>query len=151
MHSVSIVGCGYTGSRLAERWLNLKHMVRGFAARPDSLRQIAATGAEARLLHLDGPLAAPLDFDRPWVYYAVPPAPAGDGDERLERLLEHVAGTPRRFIYLSTTGVYGDRTGASVDEETLPTPTSARAVRRLAAENCVRAWADSHAISWCIL
>jgi nucleoside-diphosphate-sugar epimerase len=151
MHSVSIVGCGYTGSRLAERWLNLKHMVRGFGARPESLRQIAATGAEARLLNLDLPLAAPIDFDGQLVYYTVPPAPAGDRDQRLERLLEHVAGTPRRFVYLSTTGVYGDRTGASVDEETLPDPKSARAVRRLAAENCVRAWADSHAISWCIL
>ena len=36
--------------------------------------------------------------------------------------------------YLSSTGVYGDRGGAWVDETTLPAPTSPRAIRRLAAE-----------------
>jgi len=151
MHLVSIVGCGYTGLRLAERWLNLKHGVRGFGTRDTSLREIAATGAEARLLNLDLPPAAPLDFDGHLVYYAVPPAPAGERDERLERLLDQVDGTPRRVVYLSTTGVYGDRGGGGVDEDSTPTPQSARAVRRLAAENALRAWADSHAISWCIL
>jgi nucleoside-diphosphate-sugar epimerase len=151
MHSVAIVGCGYTGSRLAVRWLNLKHIVRGFGTRPKSLEEIAATGAEPRQLNLDLPLEAPVDFDDQLVYYSVPPATAGDRDGRLERLLGHVVGTPRRFIYLSTTGVYGDRHGASVDEETSPAPKSERAVRRLAAENTLRGWADSHAVSWCIL
>jgi nucleoside-diphosphate-sugar epimerase len=150
MHSVTIVGCGYTGLRLAERWLNLKRIVRGFGTRPESLRQIAATGATPAQLNLDLPPPAPLDLDGQLVYYTVPPAPAGDRDHRVERLLEHVAGTPRRFIYLSTTGVYGNR-GGLVDEETPPAPQSERAVRRLAAEDAVRGWADSHAISWCIL
>jgi nucleoside-diphosphate-sugar epimerase len=36
--------------------------------------------------------------------------------------------------YLSTTGVYGDRGGDWVDEATVPTPRTARAVRRVAAE-----------------
>jgi len=81
----------------------------------------------------------------------VPPAPAGDRDGRLENLLDRLVGTPRRFIYLSTTGVYGDQQGASVDEDTAPEPTTGRAVRRLAAENTLRGWADSHAISWTIL
>jgi nucleoside-diphosphate-sugar epimerase len=36
--------------------------------------------------------------------------------------------------YLSTTGVYGDRGGGWVDEATTPTPQSARAMRRVAAE-----------------
>jgi nucleoside-diphosphate-sugar epimerase len=65
--------------------------------------------------------------------------------------LQHALGLPQRFIYLSTTGVYGDRAGASVDEETPPAPQSERAARRLAAEHCVRQWADSRAVSWCIL
>jgi nucleoside-diphosphate-sugar epimerase len=95
--------------------------------------------------------AMPLDFDEHVVYYLVPPAPLGDRDDRLERLLEHTVGNPRRFIYLSTTGVYGDRGGATVDEETPPAPLSERAVRRLAAETMLRQWADSHAVSWCIL
>ncbi|WP_207536742.1 SDR family oxidoreductase [Sabulicella rubraurantiaca] len=43
--------------------------------------------------------------------------------------------------YLSTTGVYGDRIGAAVDEETAPAPGQARSLRRLAAEE---QWRDLH-------
>lgn len=45
----------------------------------------------------------------------------------------------RSIVYLSTVGVYGDRGGAWVDEETPPRPVSARGHGRLAAE---RAWQD---------
>ena len=150
MHSVSIIGCGYTGLRLAQRCLNLRHVVRGFAMRPESLRHIAAVGAEAKSLNLDVQPAL-IDFADHLVYYAVPPAPIGDRDLRLERLLDHIDGKPRRFIYFSTTGVYGDRGGAMVNEDSPAAPESQRALRRLAAENMVREWADSHAVSWCIL
>ncbi|MBV9782318.1 MAG: SDR family NAD(P)-dependent oxidoreductase, partial [Acidisphaera sp.] len=52
-----------------------------------------------------------------------------------------IAGAPHlRWIgYLSSTGVYGDRGGAWVDEATPPAPDSPRALRRLAAE---RQWAE---------
>ena len=42
--------------------------------------------------------------------------------------------------YLSTTGVYGDRGGAWVDEDVAPMPGSARAARRVAAE---QAWREA--------
>jgi len=150
MQSVSIVGCGYTGLRLADRWRNLRSAVRGFAAREESLQRIASIGAESKRLNLDSdpPL---LDFEDQLVYYAVPPEPRGERDPRLERLLRHSVGKPRRFIYFSTTGVYGDRGGDAVDEDTEPKPRTERAVRRLAAETALREWADSHAVSWCIL
>jgi nucleoside-diphosphate-sugar epimerase len=150
MHSASIVGCGYTGLRLARRLRALGHSVRGFGTRADSLRQIVEVGAESALLDLDR-VPSLLEFEGHLVYYSVPPAPSGDRDGRLERLLAHIAGKPRRLIYLSTTGVYGDRGGGGVDEETPPAPKSARAVRRVAAENTLREWAEAHAVSWCIL
>lgn len=148
--TVSIVGCGYTGSRLAQRCLAARHRVRGFAVRAESLRNIAALGAEAVTLDLDKepPL---LDVAGQVVYYTVPPAPAGDEDPRLTRFLDRLTGTPRRLVYLSTTGVYGDHHGGAVDEDTPPAPRTARAIRRLAAETALREWADSHAVSWCIL
>lgn len=150
MHSISIVGCGYTGLRLAQRCLSLRHAVRGFATRAASLRQIAAVGAEAKPLNLDA-LPTLMDFTGHLVYYAVPPPPDGERDLRLERLLGHIDGKPRRFIYFSTTGVYGDQGGAIVNEDTPAAPATQRAHRRFAAENTVRDWADSHAVSWCIL
>lgn len=152
MQSISIVGCGYTGLRLAARWIGLGAAVRGFATRPESLAQIAATGAAAAALDLDAAAdAAPIDCGGHIVYYAVPPAPTGDGDPRLERFLGRVSGTPGRMVYLSTTGVYGDRGGAVVDEDTPAAPRTGRALRRLAAEDFLRGWAAQRGVSWCIL
>jgi nucleoside-diphosphate-sugar epimerase len=136
---------------LAARWRSRGYTVRGFGTRPESLRGIAATGADPALLNLDLPFSPPVDLLDQVVYYTVPPAPTGDRDERLERFFGNVAGAPCRFVYVSTTGVYGDRDGDRVNEETPVQPTTARAVRRLAAEHIVREWADSQAISWCIL
>jgi nucleoside-diphosphate-sugar epimerase len=160
MQSVSIVGCGYTGRRLADRWIRLGAVVRGFATRPESLQRIAAVGAAALVLDLDAPRSEPapgqpldetLSVEGELVYYMVPPAKESDGDPRLERYLGTLARLPQRLIYLSTTGIYGDQAGARVNEDTPPAPKTARAARRLAAENAVRAWADARRVSWCIL
>jgi len=48
------------------------------------------------------------------------------------------ASLPRRLVYISTTGVYGDCAGAWLDETRPLRPASARAVRRVAAENRLR-------------
>jgi len=62
--------------------------------------------------------------------------PAEAGDPVLARYAANIATAPRlRWLgYLSTTGVYGDRDGGWVDEDTPPAPGSARTRRRLAAE-----------------
>ncbi len=114
MRSVSIVGCGYVGLRLARRWQALGCAVRGSATRADSLRLITAAGGEAVFMDLDAPLT-PADFTAQLLYYLVPPAPEGARDARLERFLAHLRGPVQRFVYMSTTGVYGDRDGALVN------------------------------------
>jgi nucleoside-diphosphate-sugar epimerase len=149
VQSVSIIGCGYTGRRLAARFLQAGLRVRGFATRPESLGQITAIGAEALAFDLDGSIDS-IDFSGEVLYYCVPPA-LKPGDPRLARFLEAVAGTPKRLVYLSTTGVYGDHGGGRVDEDTPPAPLTERAMRRLTAENAVRAWGDLRGISWCVL
>jgi len=67
-------------------------------------------------------------------------APDEDGDPVLARYAAAIAAAPNlRYIgYLSTTGIYGNRDGGWVDEDTPPDPTSPRARRRVAAE---AAWA----------
>ncbi|MCB5943225.1 SDR family NAD(P)-dependent oxidoreductase [Acidocella sp. KAb 2-4] len=67
-------------------------------------------------------------------------APDEDGDPVLARYRAAIAAAPhlRWLGYLSTTGVYGDAGGAWVDEATPVNPGSARARRRVAAE---QAWA----------
>ncbi len=79
-----------------------------------------------------------------------PPGGTGDmgeaGDPVLARYGEAIRATKNlRWVgYLSTTGVYGDRGGAWVDEETPPAPSGPRGRRRLAAETAWRAAAAAH-------
>jgi len=62
--------------------------------------------------------------------------PDRGGDPILARYGDAVATAPAlRWIgYLSATSVYGDRGGATVDEDSPPAPTNERGERRLAAE-----------------
>ncbi len=124
--------------------------MRGFARRIEELRQGALAAADFYSLDLDASKVAPVDVTEHLVYYTVPPA-RELGDRRLTRFLEAAWGRPKRLIYLSTTGVYGDHGGGLVSEDTLPVPRTERATRRLAAENSLREWAEARALSWCIL
>ncbi len=67
--------------------------------------------------------------------------PPGESDPVLTHYGAAIASAPNlKWIgYLSTVGVYGDYSGAWVNEATTPHPTSARALQRLAAE---QAWAS---------
>jgi hypothetical protein len=62
--------------------------------------------------------------------------PGADGDPILAAYGEALsrANKLREIVYLSTIGVYGDRGGQWVDEDTLPEPDSPRGSARLAAE-----------------
>ncbi len=58
---------------------------------------------------------------------------------------------PQRFVYISTSGVYGDCAGARVAETRPRKPQSPRARRRVAAEDRLRAWAARSGVSLAIL
>lgn len=55
------------------------------------------------------------------------------------------ASRPRKVVYASTSGVYGHRQGAWLDERQLPAPTTDRARRRVHAESTWRAIAPARA------
>jgi nucleoside-diphosphate-sugar epimerase len=69
-------------------------------------------------------------------HIVVTAGPDESGDPVLRRHGPALRAAPAlRYIgYLSTTGVYGNRDGGWVDEDTPPAPTSPRAQRRVAAE-----------------
>lgn len=54
-------------------------------------------------------------------------------------------------MYISTTGVYGDCAGAQIDETRPRRPQSERALRRVDAENVLRAWGKRNAVAISIL
>jgi nucleoside-diphosphate-sugar epimerase len=70
---------------------------------------------------------------------SVPPDDSGDPVQRACGKVLAQAQRLGAIVYLSTIGVYGDRGGAWVDEQTPPQPGAARSRERLAAE---QAWLD---------
>jgi nucleoside-diphosphate-sugar epimerase len=122
-----IVGPGYTGGRVAERLPDV--IVLGRSVTGDRHLDLDSGG---KLL-----IDLPADFS---VIYPVPPASDQSHDPRLPRFLNLLPHRPTRIVYLSTTGVYGDRGGAIVDESTAPNPESGQAERRLAAEIQLQDW-----------
>jgi nucleoside-diphosphate-sugar epimerase len=138
-----IIGCGDLGRRVGAHYAALGETVVGVARGPASLAPLPALGLTPRSLDLDGPEPWPaLPSAGARVFHFAPPPERGASDPRLARLLEAYArdGQPRRVVYISTTGVYGDCGGAWVDEDWPLQPGADRARRRLDAEQRLRAW-----------
>ena len=122
--STLVVGVGYLGKRY-----------RSLAG--DDVRGLTRGDYD-----LDSGGALPIELPAAYkVLYTVPPSREFESDVRLERLLEVLDPAPRRFVYISTTGVYGDHRGGDVDEETPVNPGSPGGALRVAAENAVTGWA----------
>jgi len=121
------VGAGYTGARVLRRL-------------PDAVALGRSRPGDERL-DLDHDERLQLELPEGYaVIYSVPPAPDQPGDPRLGRFLAMLPHAPARLVYLSTTGVYGNRDGERVDETSEARPESARAERRLAAERMLAEW-----------
>ncbi|MBU3029025.1 SDR family oxidoreductase [Paracoccus marinaquae] len=74
-------------------------------------------------------------------------APDSDGDPVLTAFAADLAqARPRWLGYLSTTGVYGNRDGGWVDEDSALTPSSARGRERVEAEAAWQALAARHGL-----
>lgn len=148
-----VVGCGDVGQRLL-RIVPGTVAVRVLARAPERLAQWRCRGVQLVQGDLDQPtslrrLAGLADAV---VHLAPPP---GDGllDTRTRALLAALSrGTsPRSFVYVSTTGVYGDWAGARIDENAACRAQTARARRRLDAETQLRLWARQHGVRLSLL
>lgn len=143
---ITIIGCGYVGRRLAltldRDYPNCGNKY-GLVRSTTHLKALRAAHVEPILLDLDRLTRkdlSPVWFRDSLVFYMVPPPDKGESDTRLYRLLNMLETPPAAFVYLSTTGVYGNAHGAWVNEATPVNPQSARAERRVNAEHLVRIW-----------
>jgi nucleoside-diphosphate-sugar epimerase len=136
-----VFGLGYSALTLADRLRAKGWSVAGTCRGEDKQRTLAARGIKAFLFDRDRPLAdagAAL-AGTTHLLSSVPP------DKRGDAVIDHHAGDIARLPgvrwagYLSTTGVYGDRDGAWIDESAGLHPSGARGKARVAAE---RAWLD---------
>jgi nucleoside-diphosphate-sugar epimerase len=153
MNSVFIIGCGDTGRRLAALYRAEGMPVTGLVRSEDSARELQAAGIDPIRTDLDGDDLPAMPSLGAAIFYFAPPIDVGADDVRIERLLAHleVSGVPQRFLYMSTTGVYGDCKGRWIDELEPTNPATLRAQRRVAAEKSVREWCEANGVPWVIL
>ncbi|HEY3857987.1 MAG TPA: SDR family oxidoreductase [Gammaproteobacteria bacterium] len=150
---VLIIGCGDTGRRVAALYREQGRQVSGVVRSDASVRALEAVGIRPIRTDLDAGDLPSLPSGGARVFYFAPPVDVGKDDVRIERLLEHLelTGLPARFLYLSTTGVYGDCEGRWIDEEEPLKPSTYRAQRRISAEDAVRRWCGEQGIDWMVL
>jgi nucleoside-diphosphate-sugar epimerase len=122
-----IFGLGYTGTAIG-----VAAAEAGFTVTATS-RQAGATGPAGITVI---PFAEAEQAIAEATHIVATAAPDEGGDPVLARYAAAIAGAPGLawIGYLSSTGVYGDRGGAWVDEASAPAPTSRRATARRAAE-----------------
>jgi nucleoside-diphosphate-sugar epimerase len=135
-------GLGYTAGFLARALAAEGWRVAGTSREIAGAAELAATGFPMQRFTRGQPLADLAALARAThILASVPPDDAGD-----PVLAEHVRDLAKlsqlRWLgYLSTTGVYGDRGGAWVDEGSALTPSGARGRQRVTAE---AGWLDLH-------
>lgn|SRR5690606_19125781 len=164
---VLIVGCGDVGARLLRALsARLPRRLHAIAVTrdPSARNRARALGARALAVDLDDRRSIRrLGALGRWTLHLAPPQPRGDDDLRFAALLAaarpalHAARlrtgafARARWVYLGTTGVYGDASGERVDETRRIAPASARARRRAAAESRLRSLARDGLASASIL
>jgi nucleoside-diphosphate-sugar epimerase len=139
-----IVGCGYLGGRVAELWLADGHAVAAIsrsATRAAALRERGIDCRVADVLRPDTLRSLPAAQT---VLYAVGwdrAAGVSIGElyvRGLQNLLTCLPAGTSRFIYISSTGVFGQADGGWVDEQSECRPTRAGGVACLEAETALR-------------
>jgi nucleoside-diphosphate-sugar epimerase len=134
-------GLGYTAGRFAAALKRDGWTVAGTSRDAAKVAALAARGIGAHRFDRDHPLEDPAAALAGTTHLLVSAPPDAAGDPVLG---VHEADIARveslAWVgYLSTTGVYGDRGGDWVDEDSVLRPVSERALRRVAAED---AWLD---------
>ena len=154
MIRVLLIGCGDVALRTA-RLLHPKVRLYGLTRRNEDVAKLRAHGIVPivgdldRLRSLERLRAAPFA-----VLHFAPPPSEGRDDPRTRSLIATLArarSIPQRFVYISTSGVYGDCGGAHVAETRPRRAATPRSRRRVAAEDRLRDWAKRYGVSLAIL
>ena len=154
MRKLLIVGCGDIGLRAAKR-LHGRYRILGLAKGADHAARLRSHD----IIPLIGDLDSPASLRRlagvaQYVLHFCPPTQDGERDLRTQNLLAALSrgkSLPRRLVYISTSGVYGNCEGAVVPETRTVAPASERAKRRLDAETKLRAWGKHNYVAVAIL
>ncbi len=151
---ILLIGCGDVALRTAAL-LRDRARLYGLTRRPDDVPKLRAHGIMPIVGDLDDfRTLARLEFAPFAVLHFAPPPGEGRDDPRTRRLVAALAKArriPRRLVYISTSGVYGDCAGARVTEARPRRAQTPRGRRRIAAEDRLRDWARRYGVALAIL
>lgn len=135
---ITIAGCGHIGKLLAQQLLKKNISVTGYVSSDTSLAECKNKNISCEKIDLDKPLKN-IDLTAQHLIYLAPPPPTSKTDTRITNFLRAIEQQPpKKFVLISTTGVYGDCKGAWIDETTPLNPSADRAFRRADAERQVQ-------------
>jgi nucleoside-diphosphate-sugar epimerase len=133
-----IIGCGDVGLRIVSR-LATRFRLIALTSTPERTPLLRAAGVVPIVGNLDQPASLRrLQGLAERIIHLAPPGNVGERDRRTRHLVAALDGIPRRAVYISTSGVYGDHGGRRIDETARLKPANERAVRRLDAEHLMR-------------
>jgi nucleoside-diphosphate-sugar epimerase len=154
MEKMLIVGCGDIGCRIAQAASLQCDQILGIVRSNTSSDKLHSLGIRCLQTDLDKPKEHPAEtihINGMDIFYLAPPPARGDEDTRLLNFFARATGKPGRFVYLSTTGLYGDCHGAWIDETCTVHPTADRAKRRWHAEQLVTRIANERGFEYLIM
>lgn len=140
---VLIIGCGDVGQRVA-RELSPRVRLMALTSSPEKMPALRSARITPLLGNLDQPatLRRLAGLATRVLHLAPPPGhnPSWRHDPRTQALMRvlRLRSLPQSLVYGSTSGVYGDCSGARVDETWRVNPHTPRAQRRVDAEAHVR-------------
>jgi nucleoside-diphosphate-sugar epimerase len=135
-----IFGCGYLGGRVAAQWIASGEEVHAVTRRAEQAAQLELQGICPHVGDVTDSLTLPEIASLETVMFAVgyDRTPGKSIQEvyvrGLKNALERVPGSIRQFIYISSTGVYGQSDGEWIDENSVCRPRRAGGRACLAAE-----------------
>lgn len=129
-------GYGYTADYLGHSLMDKGWTISGTTRSCEKREELKARGIRAHLFDTDRPLLDPLAILDGVTHLLISTPPDDHGDQVFQlHGLELAQLRSLKWVgYLSTTGVYGDRGGEWVDENSEIRPTSKRGSRRVEAE-----------------
>jgi len=143
MRRLLIIGCGDIALRALPA-LRPRYRIYALTRHRTRFTELRACGAVPIAGDLDDPASlgvlAGLAHD---VLHCAPPPDRGVRDSRTMHLIAALArgkSLPQHFVYISTSGVYGDCGGRVIGETQPLRPTTARAQRRADAERQLKEW-----------
>ena len=140
-----ILGCGQVGRQLCAQLSNTNNDFYCVVKTQSSIDWLKSLNYQAIAFDLDTKQDLPANIRLAGndIYYFVPPSSSDLTDHRIDYFLSLCkTKLPRRIVYISTSGVYGDCGGEWVNENYPVSPTTDRAKRR--------AYAEQSLINFCL-